>query len=435
MIEILTLGIFALALIICLSFDITVIAALLIGFLCFFSYGLYKGFSVKQLLLMAGKGQKTGFNIMVVLSLIGLLTASWRISGTIPYLVSFAVNFISPDYCLFFAFVLNAALSLLIGTAFGTSATMGVITMSICIAAGADPMLAGGAVLAGCYVGDRNSPVSSSASLVAVVTKTDLYQNVRLMLFSAAIPFVLSCLIYFGFGVSQTYQEIHMALGEQFAQEFVMSWWSAVPAIILLGLIFAKLDIKKSISISVLSALVLAFVLQERGIEEILNTLFSGYVSKNLSLSKMLNGGGFLSMVPVVIIICISCTYSGLFEGTALIDTLKNGVEKISKKSTPFTAILLTAITTALISCNQVLTVILTKQLCANIQPDKQKMAIDLENSSILIPALIPWSIAGAVPIATVGAPVSSVLGAFFIYLVPLYWLVREKAALAKERS
>ena len=105
MIEILTLGIFALALIICLSFDITVIAALLIGFLCFFSYGLYKGFSVKQLLLMAGKGQKTGFNIMVVLSLIGLLTASWRISGTIPYLVSFAVNFISPDYCLFFAFV------------------------------------------------------------------------------------------------------------------------------------------------------------------------------------------------------------------------------------------------------------------------------------------------------------------------------------------
>lgn len=372
---------------------------------------------------------------MVVLSLIGLLTASWRISGTIPYLVSFAVNFISPDYCLFFAFVLNAALSLLIGTAFGTSATMGVITMSICIAAGADPMLAGGAVLAGCYVGDRNSPVSSSASLVAVVTKTDLYQNVRLMLFSAAIPFVLSCLIYLGFGVSQTYQEIHMALGEQFAQEFVMSWWSAVPAIILLGLIFAKLDIKKSISISVLSALVLAFVLQERGIEEILNTLFSGYVSKNLSLSKMLNGGGFLSMVPVVIIICISCTYSGLFEGTALIDTLKNGVEKISKKSTPFTAILLTAITTALISCNQVLTVILTKQLCANIQPDKQKMAIDLENSSILIPALIPWSIAGAVPIATVGAPVSSVLGAFFIYLVPLYWLVREKAALAKERS
>ena len=115
-----------------------------------------------------------------------------------------------------------------------------------------------------------------------------------------------------------------MALGEQFAQEFVMSWWSAVPAIILLGLIFAKLDIKKSISISVLSALVLAFVLQERGIEEILNTLFSGYVSKNLSLSKMMNGGGFLSLVPVVIIICISCTYSGLFEVTAIIDTLKN---------------------------------------------------------------------------------------------------------------
>ena len=125
MIEILTLGTFAIALIICLSFDITVIVALLIGFVCFVGYGLYKGFSIRQLAIMAGKGQKTGLNIMLVLAMIGLLTASWRISGTIPYLVSFAVNLISPDYCLFFAFVLNASLSLLIGTAFGTSATMG----------------------------------------------------------------------------------------------------------------------------------------------------------------------------------------------------------------------------------------------------------------------------------------------------------------------
>ncbi len=432
MIEILTLGTFAIALIICLSFDITVIVALLIGFVCFVGYGLYKGFSIRQLAIMAGKGQKTGLNIMLVLAMIGLLTASWRISGTIPYLVSFAVNLISPDYCLFFAFVLNASLSLLIGTAFGTSATMGVITMSVCMAAGADPMLAGGAVLAGCYVGDRNSPVSSSASLVAVVTKTDLYKNVRLMFASAAIPFALSCLIYLGFGLSQTYNQIHMELGNQFSQEFVMSWWSTLPALILLALIFAKLDIKKSIFISVLSAIILAFVIQERTVEEVLKTLYSGYVSKEAQLSQMLNGGGFLSMVPVIIIIGISCTYSGLFEGTGLIDKLKNAVEKISTKTSPFTAILLTAIATALISCNQVLTVILTKQLCNNIEPDKQKMAVSLENSSILIPALIPWSIAGAVPIATIGAPVSSVAGAFFIYLVPIYWLLRERTLIGK---
>ena len=92
----------------------------------------------------------------------------------------------------------------------------------------------------------------------------------------------------------------------------------------------------------------------------------------------------------------------------------------------------MTAIATALISCNQVLTVILTKQLCNNIEPDKQKMAVSLENSSILIPALIPWSIAGAVPIATIGAPVSSVAGAFFIYLVPIYWLLRERTLIGK---
>ena len=53
-----------------------------------------------------------------------------------------------------------------------------------------------GAVLSGAYFGDRCSPMSSCASLVAAVTKTDLYGNVREMLRTAALPTVLSVGIY-----------------------------------------------------------------------------------------------------------------------------------------------------------------------------------------------------------------------------------------------
>ena len=36
---------------------------------------------------------------------------------------------------------------------------------------------------------------------------------------------------------------------------------------------------------------------------------------------------------------------------------------------------------------------------------------------------MIPWSIAGAVPLATIGAPDSSIGVAFYLYLLPLWGL------------
>lgn len=71
--------------------------------------------------------------------LIGALTASWRASGTIAYLVSYASEIISPSWSLLGTFILNAALSSLIGTSFGTAATMGVVTMSLCVGMGVSP--------------------------------------------------------------------------------------------------------------------------------------------------------------------------------------------------------------------------------------------------------------------------------------------------------
>ena len=92
---------------------------------------------------------------------------------------------------------------------------------------------------------------------------------------------------------------------------------------------------------------------------------------------------------------------------------------------TPFGAITITAVISAAVACNQVLAVMLTNQLCSDIRPDRQQMAIDLENTAIVIAPLIPWSIAGAVPIASVGAPTLCILAAFYLWFLPLWhWLV-----------
>ncbi|MCD8340355.1 MAG: hypothetical protein LUC43_09215 [Burkholderiales bacterium] len=194
--EALALGFFVMAIIVCLIMGWSVIVALLLGLLGFFIYGLSRGFSFRSLCQMAKKGIWTGSKVMVILLVIGMLTGSWRASGTIAYFVSYAVEIISPQFALFWTFFLNALLSTIIGTSFGTVATMGVVGMSLCIAAGVDPILAGGAVLGGIFVGDRWSPVSSSALLVATITETQLYRNVIGMFKTGIIPFLLTCGIY-----------------------------------------------------------------------------------------------------------------------------------------------------------------------------------------------------------------------------------------------
>ena len=61
----------------------------------------------------------------------------------------------------------------------------------------------------------------------------------------------------------------------------------------------------------------------------------------------------------------------------------------------------------------------LTDQLGSELEPDASRMALDLENSAVVVAPLIPWSIAGAVPLATIGAPLTSIFASFFLYLVP----------------
>ena len=49
-----------------------------------------------------------------------------------------------------------------------------------------------------------------------------------------------------------------------------------------------------------------------------------------------------------------------------------------------------------------------------------------LEDSAVLLPAVIPWSTAFTVPAAAMGVGAACLPGAFFLYLVPVWDVVRE---------
>ena len=132
-------------------------------------------------------------------------------------------------------------------------------------------------------------------------------------------------------------------------------------------------------------------------------------------------------MVKVGAIVCISSSYSGIFQETGILDGIQKMVIALADKTKPYLAVFVTAVLTGVVACNQTLSIILTDQLCSRTEADKEKFANYLEDSAVVIAPLIPWSIAGAVPLAAVGAPESSVLFAMFLYLLPLWDLLIKK--------
>ena len=402
------------------------VVALLFGLVVFFTYGLCKKHSLRQLLLMALTGIKTVKNILITFVLIGTLTALWRSGGTIPFIVYHSIPFCHPKVIVLATFLLCCMISVLTGTAFGTAATIGVICVTIANSMGVPIIYSGGAVLAGSYFGDRCSPMSTSALLVSTITKSDLYRNITGMVKTAIVPFILSCILYALLGIG--FEGIHDSdpMRILFRESFSLSPVVLIPAAAIVALSLCRLNVKIAMSISVLCSIVVCLAVQKLSFGNICSIALFGYHPEGQQLSQLLSGGGILSMAKVFSIVCISSCYSGIFNGTGLLDGLRSILVRISKNTSPFVAYLITAILTAMIACNQALATMLTGQLCQDIGEPPEKAALHLENTVIVIAPLIPWSIAGAVALESVGAPTSGILTAFFLYLLPLWILLVE---------
>lgn len=429
-----TLLLFCAALLVCIVFDFSILLALAAGLVLFSVYGLKKGFSLPEIAHMCLNGIKTARNILITFVLIGILTALWRAAGTIPVIICCAAVLVVPSLFLLMAFLLNCLVSVLTGTAFGTAATMGVVCAAMGSAMGIPKVLIGGAVLSGVFFGDRCSPVSTSALLVAELTKTNIFDNIRGMVRTSAVPFLMTCLLYLGLGLMSPHGGAAMDLRAVFGREFSLHWAALLPAALILVLSLKRVNVKIAMTASILSAVPICLFLQRIPAAELLTFALTGFKARDAEVAAMMSGGGISSMVKVGAIVCLSSAYSGIFQETGLLDGLKSSILRLSQAVTVFGATLVTAVISGAIACNQTLAIMLTNQLCRSARGDKRAFAMDLENSVVVTAALIPWSIAGGVPLASVGAPSSSMVFAFFLYLLPLWRLSVEIAGRKRKK-
>ncbi len=411
---------------------INIFYPLFAGLIVFIIIAYKRGFKLKELMHMIIKGTRKSLIIINILLLIGAITAIWRASGTVAYVVHYGIKLMNPSFFILYAFILCSIVSFLLGTSFGTVGTIGMILMVMVKGGDMNINIVAGAIISGAYFGDRCSPMSSSANLVATITDTDLYINIKNMFKTSVVPFIACIIIY---GILSFKNPLHLGesqISAEIMKAFNLNWIVIMPALIILVLAAFRIDVKLSMLVSIVSGVVIAFFIQKESIADILSYLIMVYSRPEQSfLGDIIAGGGIASMMKITLIILVSFALSGVFEGTALLKDVEKWIFRLGGKIGIFAAMIVTSIMAGSFGCSQTLAIMLTYQLVRNMYNsagiDKYELAVDTENTVIVISALIPWNIAGAVPAAALTADSTYAMYSYYLYMLPLISLASKK--------
>ncbi|MBR5265049.1 MAG: Na+/H+ antiporter NhaC family protein [Clostridia bacterium] len=422
---------FGISIILSMIFNFNIVYPLIFGSFCFAIIAKRRGFEWGEICKMMTKGTKTAFIVIQIFIFIGLITGAWRICGTIPFFVYWGTKLIAPSLFILCAFLITCFMALILGSSFGTAGTIGVVMMILARSGGVSVPMTAGAVLAGAFWGDRCSPISSSANLVAAITSTDLMKNIRNMLRSSAVPMILTCIFYGILSVFNPLTSSQSNIASEISANYNLNFIVFLPAVIILILPFFKCKIKVSMAISIVLACGIAVFMQGASIIDVLGSLLLGYKPDFVGeFADIIAGGGLISMFKAAMIVLTASTYSGIIEKIGIFDALEKLIMKNMARLGKFTTAAVVSIVMSMISCNQTLAIMLTEQVMrkpnAEMKIDKYDTALDLEDSAVVTATLIPWNIASAVPLSVIGAPAYSVIFGFYLYALPLWRVMRE---------
>ena len=278
------------AMLFCLTGGHTMVIALGIGLICFAVTGIRRGFSAGNILGMCRSGLRDAVIVVIVMFIIGFVTGIWRSAGTISFFVYYGMEVITPKLFLVITFLLCCILSYALGTSFGVAGTVGVIFMALARSGGVNEAVTAGVIMSGIYFGDRNSPVSSSAVLVAGVTHTSLYDNVRLMLKTGAPAIALTFIAYCFLSVRNPIIAVDESFKELLTDEFSISPWCALPAALILILPVLKVSVINSLIASIVAGTAVSILVQGESVGNVCLTLLRGYEIDG-PLAEIMNGG------------------------------------------------------------------------------------------------------------------------------------------------
>ncbi len=400
---------------------INIQALLFIAIFCIGLISVLLGFKWATIQKAMMAGLLRGAVSMTIMFLIGMIIVSWIQSGTVPALIYYGLNILSPQIFLPAAFIICCVTSVATGTSWGSAGTVGLALMGIGASLGVPMPITAGAVVSGAFFGDKLSPLSDTTNLASATAEVDIYQHIKSMLYTSIPALIVSLVLYtvigmqYGGGDFDTTQITTVTEG--LTGIFEINIIVILPAIILLALSVLKVPALPSMSIGILSGVAIAVLVQGVPLTAVLTSLYTGFkIDSGIAIiDTLLNRGGMVGMTSSIFLMIIALMLGGILSDLGYMQVI---VEKLLVRiKSVGTLVLVTIFSGALCqgtTCNTMVSIILTGNAFKTSYDerglDRSMLSRCLEEGATLTAALIPWNTAGAYMAVTLGVETFSYL-------------------------
>ncbi len=400
--------------------------------------GLLNGQSWKELEKGIVEGISLAMGAMLILLMVGALIGAWILAGTVPTMIYYGLQVLSPEYFYVASTVICAVVSLSIGSSWTTAGTIGISLIVIAESLGLDPAITAGAIISGAYFGDKMSPLSDTTNLAPAITGTDLFTHIRHMVWTTLPSLIIAMIIFTVIGLRQDPSETALGLQDTLKlidDNFNVSIWSLVPLLAVFIMAFKKVPAVATILAGALLGCLFAVLLQGNVIEKFVNnpelstaavyisgiwtSLFSGFsISTGVeAFDGLLSRGGMSSMLNTIWLIICAMTFGAAMEKTGLLQKLVHSIIGMAKSTGSLIgSVLLTCIGMNLIASDQYIAIVLPGRMYrAEFKRrglDAKNLSRTLEDAGTITSPLIPWNTCGAYMAGTLGVAT----GAYWIY-------------------
>ena len=286
-----------------------------------------------------GEAINTIYIGVFIMMLVGMLIGSWMAAGTVPLLMYYGLQWLSPSIFLVATCILCSLMSIMTGTSWGTIGTMGIALIGVSKGLGVNEMYTIGAVVTGALIGDKLSPLSDTTILAPTVSGTDIYKHIRSMLYTTGPAFVISLVLYAFLGmnhtgnsvVTESYTEILSTL----SSNFKMSALSLIPPLLVVVLILMKKPSIPVFGIGIFAGGLIAMLIQGYSFTEVIGFCTNGVSMETGSaiVDSMVNRGGLLNMMSTISVIIAAALFSGALKSCGVFEMLCDVIQKIAKGS------------------------------------------------------------------------------------------------------
>ena len=421
------------------------------------------GYSWKEVESGIVKGIGMGMRAILILLAVGALIGTLIMSGTVPAMIFYGLDILSPSFFYFTACIICAISSISIGSSWTVAGTLGVALMGIATGLGLSPSVTAGAIISGAYFGDKMSPLSDTTNLAPAIAGTDLFSHIRHMAWTTGPSLIIALIIFLIMGLTSNAEgnaEGLELIQSTLNQIFNISIISFVPIIVIFVLAYKKMPAFPTILIGALLAGLFSILLQPEVVSNFVNqaelssaltmisgvwtALHSGFVLESgvTVVDDLLTRGGMASMLNTIWLVVCALTFGAVLETAQLLHKL---VEKVLIFANSTGSLIVTTIATCIginiIAADQYIAIVLPGRMYrAEFKRRKlasRNLSRALEDSGTITSPLIPWNTCGAYMSASLGiATFSYVPYCFFNLVNPviaiLYALLNVK--IVKER-